>query len=71
MSRRGRLFAVTAVLTHAVGAIVGGSFNPGDWPAIVVLGCIFFLAPCIGLGVAVLEGMFESEPLFGPQQGRF
>lgn len=51
------LFALTAVLTHAAGALLGGSFNPGDWPVLVTCSCIFVFAPCTALALCVLEGV--------------
>lgn len=50
-----RLFVLTAVLTHALGAWVGGSLDPEAWSPMVTMTCIFVIAPCIGLAIAVFE----------------
>jgi hypothetical protein len=49
------------MLTHALGAWSTGAFNPGDWPRLTLAVCILFVAPCLALALAVLEGTFSDD----------
>jgi hypothetical protein len=56
------IFGLAAVISHALVSMVTGSLNPGDWSPLLRWGCILFVAPCVALAIAVLEGTFESRP---------
>jgi hypothetical protein len=56
-----RIWLVSAMLTHALGALATGAFNPAEWPRLTLAVCIVFVAPCLALALAVLEGAFTGD----------
>jgi hypothetical protein len=65
------IFFVAAVIAHALMSAVAGSVVPSDWSALELGVCMFILAPCAGLLVAVVSGAFD-RPLWSapPNQPR-
>jgi hypothetical protein len=56
------IFIFAAVIAHALMSAVAGSLVPSHWSALELLTCIFILAPCAALALAVLEGAFNEPP---------
>jgi hypothetical protein len=56
------IFGFAAVISHALMSAAAGSVIPSNWSVLEICVCIFILAPCAALAVAVLEGVFDEAP---------
>lgn len=64
------IFLFAAVIAHALMSAVAGSLVPSDWSALEIGVCIFILAPCVALALAVIEGVFAGSPRHTDQASR-
>lgn len=58
MKRLAFILGLAAMLTHAIGSAVAGSFNPFDWSTLHQLVSIFLIVPLLTLAIGVIEGAF-------------
>lgn len=59
MKRLAFILALALLVTHALGGALAGTLNPFDWSTLHQLVSVFFIAPLLGLGIAVIEGALE------------